>query len=256
MQLRRAPNRADDAQARERRPLASSPGGGRHSGPQGRGGADPNRRDGFLLGPYPPRAGWRATAGTVRTGRRPRNALRCRPQIPVAEPVIAPSSDQQTRLSHPVPISRPGYRTQFRSADPAIAPSSDQQTRLSHPVPISRPGYRTQFRSADPVIAPSSEQPSRLSHPVPISRPGYRTQFRSADPVIAPSSELSADTNFCAQWETPDPFRTDGAPGDGGLGCFRTGFWEERRFGSGCGQAEGAERPERGRTPAERSGRL
>ena len=51
--------------------------------------------------------------------------------------------------------------------------------------------------------------------------------------------------------------RTDGAPGDGGFGCFRRGgFWEERRFGSGCGQAEGAERPERGRTPSrnERSG--
>ncbi len=49
MLLRRAPNRADDAQARERRPLASSPGGGRHSGPQGRGGASPNRRDGRAL---------------------------------------------------------------------------------------------------------------------------------------------------------------------------------------------------------------
>ncbi len=125
--------------------------------------------------------GARRRAPTVRTGRRPRNALRCRPQIPVAEPVIAPSSEQQTRLSHPVPSSRPGYRTQFRTTDPAIAPSSEQPSRLSHPVPISRPGYRTQFRAADPVIAPSSEQPTRLSHPVPNSRAGYRTQFRSAD---------------------------------------------------------------------------
>ena len=43
MQLRRTPIRTDGAQAGERRPLASSPGGGRHSGPEGRGGRDPNR---------------------------------------------------------------------------------------------------------------------------------------------------------------------------------------------------------------------
>ena len=53
-------------QARERRPPASSPGGGRHRGPQGRGGADPNRQDGSLLGTYPSRAGPRATAGPHR----------------------------------------------------------------------------------------------------------------------------------------------------------------------------------------------
>ena len=107
----------------------------------------------------------------------------------LAEPVIAPSSGQQTPLSHPVPEPDPdsviaaGYRTQFRPADSVIAPSSGQPSRLSHPVPASRPGYRTQFRPADPVIAPSSEQQTRLSHPVPASRPGYRTQFRAADPV-------------------------------------------------------------------------
>ena len=43
MQLRRTPIRTDGAQAGERRPPASSPGGGRHSGPEGRGGRDPNR---------------------------------------------------------------------------------------------------------------------------------------------------------------------------------------------------------------------
>ena len=56
MQLRRALDRADGAQARERRCSH------RHSGPQGRGGRDPNRRDGARLGAYLSRAGWRATA--------------------------------------------------------------------------------------------------------------------------------------------------------------------------------------------------
>ena len=110
-----------------------------------------------------------------------------RTQFRPADPDIAPSSGQPTRISHPVPASRPGYRTQFRSADPDIAPSSGQPTRLSHPVPVSRPGYCTQFRSADPDIAPSSGAPTRLLHPVPARRWGYRTQFRPADPVIAPS---------------------------------------------------------------------
>ena len=46
---------SNHADGLERRPPASSPGGGRHSGPQGRGGRDPNRRDGSPLGADPSR---------------------------------------------------------------------------------------------------------------------------------------------------------------------------------------------------------
>ena len=87
----------------------------------------------------------------------------------------------------------------------------------------------------------------------PGSRPeGVRNRAAS----VRVKRGMSRDTNFCARGRH-QLLRTDGAPGDGGFGCFRRGgFWEERRFGSGCGQAEGAERPERGRTPSrnERSG--
>ena len=80
--------RAHGMQARERRPPAGTaprsgaklriadseesrgrlgtPTSGRHSGPKARDGRDPNRREGSLLGAYPSRAGWRATAGPHR----------------------------------------------------------------------------------------------------------------------------------------------------------------------------------------------
>ena len=54
------PRTAEGEKARGR---LGTPTSGRHSGPQGRGGAGPNRRDGSLLGAYPSKAGWRATAG-------------------------------------------------------------------------------------------------------------------------------------------------------------------------------------------------
>ena len=131
--------------------------------------------------------------------------LRYRTQFQPADPVIAPSSGQPNRLSHPVPASRTGYRTQFGAAEPVIAPSSEQPNRLSHPVPASRTGYRTQFRPADPVIAPSSGHPNRLSHPVRSSRTGYRTQFGAAEPVIAPSSEGQTRLLLLATIPRPSP---------------------------------------------------
>ena len=51
------PSSAGGAQARERRPLASSPGGGRHSPPQAGGGKDPDPPDGPPLGVDPSSAG-------------------------------------------------------------------------------------------------------------------------------------------------------------------------------------------------------
>ena len=54
------------ADSEESRGRLGTPTSGRHSGPKARGGRDPNRRDGSLLGAYPSRAGWRATAGPHR----------------------------------------------------------------------------------------------------------------------------------------------------------------------------------------------
>ena len=85
-----------------------------------------------------------------------------------------------------------------------------------------------------------------------------RAAGRTPSCEVVPSrrKSLSRDTNFYALGRHL-LLRTDGARGEGGFGCFRRGgSWKERRFGSGCGEAEGAERPERGRTPSrnERSG--
>ena len=62
MQVRRALDRADGAQARERRPLASSPGGGRHRGPRGPRRRRPQPSGWFSSRRVPLKAGWRATA--------------------------------------------------------------------------------------------------------------------------------------------------------------------------------------------------
>ena len=63
---RRAASQAVSGCSLSRATGKGTPTSGRHRGPQGRGGRDPNRRDGSLLGAFPSRAGWRATAGPHR----------------------------------------------------------------------------------------------------------------------------------------------------------------------------------------------
>ena len=158
MQLRRALDRADGAQARERRPPASSPGGGRHSGPQGRGGKGPNRRDGSLLGAYRSRqdGARQRSAGQFRSaGLRPasRGSAKPAPTTPppanltAANPRIANRAESRRRLGAPASSPGGGLRPASRgSAKPAAMTPSPASVSATPPFSCGR-GER-----ADPIM--------------------------------------------------------------------------------------------------------
>ena len=79
---------------------------------------------------------------------------------------------------------------------------------------------------------------------------------RETSAVDAAPCQGAFPTLFCAVGRH-ELLRTDDVRGEGNYDVFGRGeFREGARFGSGCGEAEGAERPERRRTPIrnERSG--
>ena len=106
---------------------------------------------------------------------------------------------------------------------------------------IGRPGHASISGSDGRSMRLYRDRKTGACVYIGIGRPGHAS---------ISGSDVSRDTNFYALGRHL-LLRTDGAQGEGGFGCFRRGgSWKERRFGSGCGQAEGAERPERGRTPS------
>ena len=120
MQPRGDPDSPDGALARERQTS------GRHSGPQGRGGRDPNRRDGSLLGACPSRTGWRATA--ERRSLRPASRGSAKPApmtLRHANGSAAPSV--RARRAHPGTHAPPPIRPKPLQI-PSIHPSADTKS--------------------------------------------------------------------------------------------------------------------------------
>ena len=173
------------------------------------------------------------------------------------DPGYRPELHQPTPFIDRSSADRPVYRPELLPADPGYRPELRRPTRLStgapptdpfidrsscQPTPFidrssaDRPVYRPELLPADPGYRPELRRPTPFIDRSCASRPRLSTGAPPADPVYRPElHQLSRDTNSCALGRHL-LLRTDGARGGGS--------WQERHFGSGCGQAEGAERPE------------
>ena len=159
----------------ERRPLGSSPGGARHSGPQGRGGADPNRWGGSRLGTY---AQQMRRRGRTRE-RRPEKVNRCFATI---------AASLLQRFQQPIRKWRwqaggvpPGIETQERAerrpADgsplrPWVSPTIRVPEARRYPV-----RFRPAGRDYRPFRIRATQSPA--SRPPPRSSPRFPGRARS-----------------------------------------------------------------------------
>ena len=144
--------------ARERRPPASSPGGGRHSGPEGRGGADSNRSGmapsarerrppvgtaarRAAAAQTPPGPGWRRPQGNadLRSAQRPGGPRRRRPH-PVRDGAIRKGTPTSGRHSGPegrggADPTRSGMAPSARERRPPVGTAArGPRRRRPHPV--------------------------------------------------------------------------------------------------------------------------